>query len=70
MSTKQEWTFIGLDLGSGPDVHTEVEMEVCTDAATGKVFRKITQLYGRPGNIRFGAGDTIDLKKGKDGIWR
>lgn len=34
-------------------------------------IRKITQLYGKPGNIIF-AGETarIDLVKGSDGVWR
>lgn len=74
----QDWAFIGID--SGRDDRTiEVEVEFGSDGKPllrtwrdanpprPKVER-MTRLYGA--KWKFVAGDTIDLKKGKDGTWR
>lgn len=60
---------IGIDPASADGDHAVIT-EV-SKTADGKVrVHKITQLYGKPGNIIFPGKTVVELRKDKDGVYR
>ena len=61
-----DWAAMGID----PALPRAIIPKIVVDDKGKPSVRKITQLYGRPGNVIFPGKETVELTKGKDGVWR